>query len=117
MHQDHLTTSISATVLGVIGVGRRKGRKERIPGRAVAPVRENCLVSHLSRRRTVGGEGGREERKNSLSKRLPQKQTSSHKSKQGRNEGGKIAAILKKREDTDAKREDGGQGCCPEVLI
>ena len=68
------TTSIGLTVLGIIGVARKEGREERIPGRPVAPVRENCLVFHLSRRRTVGGEGGREECHG-----LPQK--SSHKRK------------------------------------
>ena len=44
-------------------------------------------------------------------KKLPQKEI------QGKREGGKSGAILKKREDTDARRKDVEEGCCPEVLI
>ena len=74
-------------------------------------MRENCLVStSVAVGQSAGKEGGRSV--TDSHKKLP-----SQKEIQGKREGGKSGAILKKREDTDERRKDVEEGCCPEVLI
>ena len=94
---------MTTSVLGVIGVARKEGRKGYLVGRLRRCGRIVWFCTSVAVGQSAGKEGGRSVRTPTKRDKLP--------SKQARREGGKSARILNKSEDKKCKKERwGGKG-------